>query len=156
MESENMTVETPQCPAEDAFTRAEIVRAFVRPYKVIEYVLGGFERLARNIEEGRDLVLLTALLVAASILFAVPYGAVPPARAPWKIVVLYLGSLLICLPSLHVFSQYLGFRLSVLQNTALSLVIPTVAAFFSFGFFPIIWFIHATTPRVEDAVVTSV
>jgi hypothetical protein len=45
-----------------------------------------------------------------------------------------------------VFGSYLGMRLSLAQNLTISLLIPAAAALFTFGFFPIYWFLDATLP----------
>ena len=133
--------------AEEAlpFTEQELRRALRRPDLAMEYALGGAERLRRNLSTGRHLWWLVGLLLATSLLAAVPYGAVPPTRSFWRIAALFTGSLFICFPCLHVFSQFLGFRFRLAQNLALSLVLTSVAGLFTLGFFPIIWFIYATT-----------
>ena len=146
----------PECEGIEApqpFSDDELRRALRRPHRVFEVVLGGRDRLTQNLAEGRGLWWLAALLLATSLLAAVPYGAVAPTAEAgvsaatnfWKIVALYTGSLLICFPCLHVFAQFLGFRFRLAQNFALALVITSVAGLFTFGFFPIIWFIDATT-----------
>ena len=66
---------------------------------------------------------------------------------------LYTGSLGICFPCLHVFSQFLGFWFGFTQNLVLALLVTSVAAAFSLGFFPIIWFIDVTTHASADAAV---
>lgn len=131
----------PREPEPEPFDEREITRAFVRPHRIIELILGGKDRLARNLTQAHALWALTLLLFLTSLLFTVPYGALSPARSVWKIAVLYTGSLLICFPCLHMFSQFLGIRFNLGQNLALSLVITSVAALFTFGFAPIIWFI---------------
>ncbi len=59
------------------------------------------------------------------------------------------GSLLICFPSLHVFSSFLGSSFTVSQNFCLSLLISCVAALFSFAFFPILWFLGLTLSTAD-------
>jgi hypothetical protein len=93
-------------------------------------------------------------LLLSSVLFALPFGAVLDLGRFWKVAWLLIGSLLICFPSLHIFSVYFGSRLSVAQNLCLSLSITSVAALFTFGFFPILWFFDATMPSTA-ATVTS-
>jgi hypothetical protein len=60
------------------------------------------------------------------------------------IAVLFLGSTLLCFPSLQVFSSYLGVRAQPVQNLVLALLVPAAAALFCFGFFPIYWFLDFT------------
>jgi hypothetical protein len=130
--------------APEPFSEEELQRAFVRPHRVIECVLGGKERLAQNLVAARGLARLALLLLLTSLLATVPYGLLSPARSLWKIAVFYAGSLLLCFPSLHVFAQFLGFKFALAQNFALSLVITSVAGLFTFAFAPIIWFIEFT------------
>ena len=85
---------------------------------MVEYILGGADRLARSLAEGRALWAIAAVLMAASVLATVPYGLLSPAASPWKIATLFTGSLLICFPCLYVFGQFLGFKLDLAQNLA--------------------------------------
>jgi len=139
-------------PAEP-FSDDELRRAFVRPDLAAEVALGGAERLCRNLAEARGLWWLAGLLLATSLVAAVPYGAVPPTASFWRIAALFTGSLAICFPCLHVFSQFLGFRLRLSQNLALSLVLTSVAGLFTLGFFPIVWFIAATVDAAPGSLV---
>ena len=87
---------------------------------------------------------LAGVLLLASVVGALPYGMVLGVAAFWRVAVLYLGSTLICLPSLHVFSSYLGLRVAPLQTVVLALTIPAVAAVFCAGFAPIVGFLRVT------------
>lgn len=91
------------------------------------------------------------MLFAGSV-FAVPYGLVHGLDAWWRIIALYVGSTLICLPSLHVFTSYLGVALRPTQVAVLALTIPSVAALFTFGFAPILGFLRATMDPNSDLV----
>ncbi|HIE69466.1 MAG TPA: hypothetical protein EYP98_04500 [Planctomycetes bacterium] len=62
------------------------------------------------------------------------------------ITLLFLGSVLLCYPSLQVFGSYLGVRMHPAQTLAIALVIPSAAALFTFGFAPIYWFLNFTMP----------
>jgi len=127
------------------FSDRELRLAAIRPHRIAEYVLGQKERLSKNVGEEQNLPFLVLLLTLCGIVSAVPYGAAPPVRGAWKIALLYMGSLVICFPSLFVFAQYLGLRLTLAQNAVLALIVGSVAGLFTFGFFPIIWFIDYTT-----------
>ena len=129
----------------EPFSERELMQALARPHRIIECVLGGKERLAANLTSGQALGWLVLLLLATSLLSTIPYGAFSPTRTFWKIAVLYTGSLLLCFPCLHTFAEFLGFRLGLGRTFALALVITSVAGLFTFGFFPIIWFIDFTT-----------
>ncbi len=133
----------------DAVPVEEMRRAFRRPDLVIPLVLGRPERLAGSLVDARSAFPLAGLLFGASLLFAVPYGVVLPEGGFWKIPVLYTGAVLICVPSLHVFATYLGFVLPPATTVTLALLLAAVAGIFTFGFFPIVWFIDLTT-EVDD------
>ena len=91
-------------------------------------------------------------MLLGSVLFAVPYGLVLGLDKFWHITALFVGSMVICFPSLQVFSAYLGATITILQNLALALIITAAAALFCFGFFPIYWFLEFT--MASDAMVT--
>jgi hypothetical protein len=131
------------------FTPQEVQAVFGQPQRILELVLGERERLAATVAERRTIGKLVAALVFTSLVFAIPYGLVLDWRAFWRVEALFLGSLAICFPSLHVVSAYLGCRIGLAQNLALALVISCVAAVFSFGFFPIQWFLQQT--MLDDA-----
>ncbi len=140
----------PEPPPEDIapaepFSIRELKLAFVLPHRIADVVLGGKDRLARNLVADRGLGWLALLLLLASLLATVPYGLLSPTQSFWRIAVFYTGSLLLCFPSLHVFAQFLGFTFSPAHNFALSLIITSVAGLFTFAFAPIIWFIGYTT-----------
>lgn len=52
--------------------------------------------------------------------------------------------MLLCSPSLQVFGAWIGCRLRSGQTLALALVVAAVAALFSLGFAPILWFLDVT------------
>jgi hypothetical protein len=141
-------------PAPVPFSSGEVIECFL-PHKLIECVLGQKDRLMAGVVERRHLGPLILLLFAGSIVFALPFGAVPPVQCFWKVAALFAGSVAICFPSLHVFSQYLGLKLTFAQNLAVALVVSCVAAIFSFGFFPIIWFIDFSTDAAVRGDATS-
>jgi hypothetical protein len=134
------------------FARAELWTMLVRPQRVLDLVFSERERLVANVAEGRALGALVAVLLGASAAFALPYGAVLGWESCWRVAATFLCALAVCFPSLHVFSAYVGLRLRAEQNLALALVITSVAALFTFGFFPILWFLQAT--MLADSAVT--
>jgi len=97
----------PRSPAK-ALSGGEIRRALVRPDLIFEYVLASRHRLRANLITGHGIWWLAAMLLSVSLVSTVPYGAISPIRSFWKVAVLFVGSVLICFPSLHVFSQFLG------------------------------------------------
>ncbi|MDP6503019.1 MAG: hypothetical protein QF886_05355, partial [Planctomycetota bacterium] len=157
--SKRVAEESDQRKNEDSeiapFSRQELQKAYVRPYLAIEYILGGRDRLAANLLRGHKLGMVAALLLLTSLFSPIPFGAVPPTNSCLKISILFTGSLFICLPCLHVFSQFLGISLSMTQNLSLALIVSSVAGLFSFGFFPIIWFIDYSTQAVSEAIFST-
>ena len=121
-----------------------VAGALANPVRAIDLVLATPERVGANLVRASALGGLARVFLLASVLFAIPYGIVLAPESWWKIVVFYLGSTLICLPSLHVFASYLGQRLSLLQILVLALTVPAVAALFTFGFAPILAFLRLT------------
>ncbi len=144
MEPAGGLAEGPPPPAVRPHDVGELRAVFSLPFRVISVVLSEQERLARTIASGGNGVLLVGVLLYTSVLFTLPFGAVLEVERLWRVALLFVGSLGICLPSLLVFSAYVGYRIDLRQNLALGLVITCVAALFTFGFFPILWFLDAT------------
>ncbi len=88
--------------------------------------------------------LLAAIMLSASLLYALPFGFVLGFDRFWHIAALYLGSVAICLPSLHIFAGYLGLGLRAGQSFSLGVLVSSVASIFSVGFAPIVLFLSAT------------
>lgn len=134
------------------FDAGELGAVWSSPSRLVSLVLSAPERIAATVESGAGLGGLAGALFFAGSAFAVPYGLVHGLDAWWRIVALYVGSTLICLPSLHVFTSYLGVPLRPAQVAVLALTIPSVAALFTFGFAPILGFLRATMRAESDLV----
>ena len=94
---------------------------------------------------------MVALLLSWTLAFSLPYGFVLSFERSWQIATLFLGSVALCFPSLHVVSAYLGLRIHLAQSFAFATIVATVAAIFSFGFAPILWFLKVTSePASSD------
>lgn len=111
---------------------------------MVDLVLATPARLVANVQRREGLGLIALALLLGASLFSVPYGLVLGLDSWWRVAVLYLGSTLICLPSLHVFSAYLGLRVTFAQTTVLALTIPGAAAIVTCGFAPILGFLRFT------------
>ena len=127
------------------------------PERALPLLLGERARLAATIGGQHDPWRLCLLLLVVALVASAPFGCVLSLAATWKVAVLFGGSVLLCWPSLQVFSSYLGGRLLPAQSLALSLVIACVAALFTLGFSPIQWFLQATMSTGDhiDATTTS-
>ncbi len=123
---------------------SEIAASLRNPLQLVDLVLATPERLAANLESASAGPALALAFVVAATLFAVPYGLVISWDSWWRIAALYLGSTLICLPSLYVFARYVGVRVGPLQIAVLAATVPAVAAMFTFGFAPVLAFLRAT------------
>jgi len=139
--------ETPPVP----FSEKELKWVVFRVQKIIDVVLAERRRLSRTVKDGRLLIELSLLFLMTGLLFAIPFGALSPASNSLDVTILFCGSVLLCYPSLHVFSRFLGFESGALQNLMAALTICASAAVISLGFAPIIWFIDYTGGGGEEA-----
>lgn len=128
----------------EPYEAVELERAWRRPLVVFDVVLSAPERIAASLGRERVLGPLLGVMLVAGAVFAIPYGLVHGPEAWWRIAALYVGSTVICLPSLHVFASYLGVRMRLEQTAVLALILPATAALFTFGFAPILAFLRAT------------
>ncbi len=119
------------------------------PLRAMELVLAHRRRLAMNIAHEHRLPAVLAVLFTVTVLFALPFGAVLGLTQIWRVAALLLGALFICLPSLHVFGQYLGVRFSWMQTLCVSLSMTAVAALFTFAFAPVMVFLRLTMTGAE-------
>lgn len=128
----------------EPFSREELSAALLRPHRWIDLLLTERERWTRTVTMDRHPGLLVAIMLAASLLYALPFGFVLGLERFWHIAALYLGSVAICLPSLHIFAGYLGLGLRPGQTLSLGALVCSVASIFSVGFAPIVLFLGAT------------
>ncbi|MBL8857491.1 MAG: hypothetical protein JNL28_03170 [Planctomycetes bacterium] len=131
-------------PPPEPLRADEVNAALSNPLRAIDVVLASPRRVAQNLETSTSLVTLAVVFLATAALFALPYGFVLGTDAWWRVTAFYLGSTLLCLPSLFVFSAYLGFGAKLTSTTVLALTIPASAALFTAGFAPILWFLQIT------------
>jgi CBS domain containing-hemolysin-like protein len=135
-----------------AHSEEELRDAALRPHELLQLVLTRRERLFTSVARAANLWWLVGALLAGTVLYAIPFGFVLEGLHFWKVPALLLGSVAICAPSLHVVGAFVGTRLTLPQTLSLSLLICSVASLFTFGFFPIMWFLGAT---VADGLVTA-
>lgn len=148
---------SPETRINPAYEKQELRRALIRPHAIVHLVLTDRGRLTATLAQQKNLGLLAAALFGFGVLYALPYWMALEPEGTWKTPVLFFGSMLICFPSLYVFSAYLGFRNGLLQSFVLALVIPCVAGLFAFGFFPIFWFLEVTmTHQVPETALPGV
>lgn len=114
------------------------------PLRMVDLILGERRRLVANVAQEHRLPSLLLVLVAATALFALPFGAVLGPHGFWRVAALLLGGLAICVPSLHVFARYLGAGFTWAQTLTVSLAAAAVTALFTFAFAPILGFFRVT------------
>lgn len=146
MQLETTALAPPPPPVVDQSPHSleELQRALREPHQLLRLVLVQKERLHHSIARDGHLWWLVGSLALGTLLYAIPFGAVLGPSQFWRISALLLGPIAICVPSLHVVGAFIGSRLQLSQTLALCLVIAAVASLFTFGFFPIIWFLGAT------------
>ncbi|MGC6486213.1 MAG: hypothetical protein ACON4Z_01080 [Planctomycetota bacterium] len=139
----------PTPPEAVPFAPDELTATARRPHRLLDVVLGERRRLAATLRGGDALPALLLALLVCSLLAALPFAAVDGGDRVAHVAALFLGSVLLCYPSLQVFGAYLGVRLKPAQCLAIALVIPSAAALFTLGFAPIYWFLQVTMPAAD-------
>ena len=121
---------------------------------VIERILRDRQGIWQQIVAERDLNALTGRMLTSSAIALACYGAVlgffhSPLMAltsALKLPLLFLVTLVICLPTLYLFNLVFGARLSVRQSLALVMVAITVTSMLAVAFAPISLFFLITAP----------
>lgn len=127
------------------FDTRELRAVALRPHRALDLVLVERARLAKTIAGGENLLLLIAILLATSVLAALPFGAVLGPHRVLRVAALNVGSVALCFPALHVWSGYLGCKNRLGQDLVLALLVSAVAGLFALSFAPIVWFVRLTT-----------
>lgn len=134
----------PPATPPEPLSNAELARMWRAPHRVAEVFLGRWRAVADRIWQTAAPIHLVALQLVIGVVAALLYGAVLDLERPWTIAVLYGGSVLLCVPALHVFGCYFGGARRATQDLAMALTLSTTAALFTFGFAPVLWFLKAT------------
>jgi hypothetical protein len=119
---------------------------------IVERILRDRAGIWDQIIKERDLGKLILRMLITSAISLAAYGAVLGASSgalqavvsTFKLPLLFLVTLAICLPTLYLFNLVFGARLSVLQACALIMVAVTVTAVLTFAFAPISLFFLVT------------
>jgi hypothetical protein len=140
------------------FAAFELRAAALSPHRAVDLLLVERARLAKTVASGDNLLPLAGILLATSVLAALPFGAVLGTAYVFRVALLHVGSVALCFPALHVWSCYLGGRNRLAQDFVLSLLVSAVAGIFALSFAPIVWFLRVTTspesPEVGVATAT--
>jgi hypothetical protein len=122
-------------------------------FSVLLALLSDRDEFVQEIHEGVKINNKIMGLLVCSTIFLAIYGGLIGAVSSWmqiissaaKLPVLYLITLVICLPALFFFNAYFGSKMRLEQYTALLLCAVTITSTLLFGFAPITLFFLITT-----------
>jgi len=127
-------------------------------FRVVDRILRNRNAFFTEVREGQDVsAKIRDMLVSSTVFFAL-YGAVMGSTSPhWqqvlasavKLPILFLITLVICLPSLYFFNLFFGSRLTFFQTLALVLTGITVTSVLLVSFLPITLFFWWTAPSYQ-------
>lgn len=149
--------EPPQRPAppEPLVPKERRRGGFLGSMALVEWLLKYQQTIFEDILEERELTRYLIDSIIVTIVGAAAYGLVVgisvggwqilynPVKMPW----ILLFTLVLCLPSLYIFSAYAGSRLSFVQTSAIAFTATAVVATILVGFAPITWFFMFTAPN---------
>ncbi|HTE19627.1 MAG TPA: hypothetical protein VK689_14770 [Armatimonadota bacterium] len=143
-------------PAEHELEPAPRDRSFLGRLTIAEWLLKHRDYLLAQIEAGREVpVILTDLLLVAVVPTAF-YGLVTGLATnslvriltnPIKLPLVLIFTMVLCLPTLYIFSSYLGGRRTFLQTAALGFTSLAILGVVLAAFAPITWFLTFTAPH---------
>lgn len=131
-------------------------RTFLGRLSMAEWLLKHRDFLIDQIEAGRGLPLILIDLVLVTVLPTMFYGlvmglatgsAVRIVSNPIKLPLVLLFTLCLCLPTLYIFSSYLGSRRRFLSTSALAFTGVAIMGVILAAFAPITWFLTFTAPH---------
>lgn len=124
---------------------------------IIETILRNREEFFVEIRESRDLGLKIHQMLISCFAFLAIYGLVMgAAHSPFqaissffKVPILFLATLVICVPSLHYFNILFGSKQTILQTLAMILTVVSTTAVLLFSLAPITLFFLLTSSAYE-------
>ncbi|MBU1879529.1 MAG: actin-binding WH2 domain-containing protein, partial [Chloroflexi bacterium] len=138
--------------------RARNLGGALDAFRVIDRILRNRNAFFSEIREGQEVNAKIRDMLISSAVFLALYGAVMGSTSPhWqqalasaiKLPVLFLITLIICLPSLYFFNLFFGSRLTFFQTLALVLTAITVTSVLLVSFLPITLFFWWTAPSYQ-------
>lgn len=126
-------------------------------FTVIEHILRNRKDFFDEIQENNEISTKIRDMLISSISFFALYGAVMGSSnsalqalsSAIKLPILFLITLVICLPTLYFFNLFFGSRLTLPQTLALILTALTVTAVLTLSFAPISLFFWLTAPHYQ-------
>ena len=137
-------------PTPEPLSDQELAATCRNPQHLLNLLFGERGRLAATVGHGRGLGALALVLLFGSALLVLPFGLALAGGGAWRLPALYTGSVLLCWPSLHIVSIYLGCRCLPTQTLVLALLVALVASLFTLGFAPILWFLDQTMRNADS------
>jgi hypothetical protein len=144
---------SPPAPAVEAPPERD--RTFAGRIAIAEWLLKHRDYLLEQIDRGREVevilwdLLLVALLPTAAYGFVTGLATGSPVRMltnPIKLPMVLVFTLVLCLPTLYIFSSYLGGKRSFLQTAAMGFTGMAIIGVVLAAFAPITWFLTFTAP----------
>jgi len=139
-------------------SRTHRITGVLDAFRVVDRILRNRNAFFTEIREGQDInARIRDMLISSAVFFAL-YGAVMGSTSPhWqqvlasaaKLPILFLITLIICLPSLYFFNLFFGSRLTFFQTLALVLTAITVTSVLLVSFLPIALFFWWTAPNYQ-------
>ena len=130
-------------------------RSIVGRLTIAEWLLKHRDHLLTEIENGREVPVIVADLLLVAVLPTAFYGLVTGLATnslarivtnPIKLPIMLVFTLCLCLPTLYIFSSYLGSKRSFLQTAALGFTSMAIIGVILAAFAPITWFLTFTAP----------
>jgi len=134
-------------------------RTFAGRLSMAEWLLKHREYLLDEIEAGREIPVILADLLVVCLVPTAFYGLVVGVSTnslvrilsnPIKLPLMLIVTLCLCLPTLYIFSSYLGSRRSFLQTAALAFTGIAITGVVLAAFAPITWFLTFTAPGAHS------
>jgi hypothetical protein len=135
-----------------------------RIFAMSEWIMRDRASFFEEVRIQRDLTPKLRSMIASSIIYLALYGIVMGVSNSWqqavlsavKLPMLFLVTLLICLPTLYFFNLLYGSQLTFAQTTALMMAAVTVTAALALAFASITLFFWLTVPDYEFFVLLNV
>jgi len=135
-----------------------------RIFAMSEWIMRDRASFFDEVRTQHDLTPKLRSMIASSIIYLALYGIVMGISNSWqqalmsaiKLPVMFLVTLLICLPTLYFFNLLYGSQLTFAQTTALMMAAVTVTAALTLAFASIVLFFWLTVPDYEFFMVLNV
>ena len=151
----NPVLQQPPAAAAPVEKPAQREGGFLGRLAMAEWLLKHREYLLDQIERGHEVPVILVDLIIVALLPTAFYGLVTGIATnnwvrivsnPVKLPMVLIFTMLLCLPTLYIFSSFLGSRRSFLQTAALGFSGLAITGIVLAAFAPITWFLTFTAP----------